>query len=392
MLHPAMMCKMFSKQLYAGVLFLLFSCETPRYFSNADILIAQPEVSTSGQTWIRNNLELDRLVQIETTESYLMGDLIRRVILHKDKLIILDKRTHTVFVVNAHTGKVEIHINRRGRGPGESRFIIDIAFDCVNEQILVYNDYQNLIYFSLDGEFLKQEKVNDKLYTNILYDNDNLIFYKHAMGDYSYPFLIDIFNLSNRTWKTLGAEHRVKFDIQLPNPFIVKSKNIWFVPVLDMGLHLLDGDTIKIPYGLDVRNPLTNEILKKYQRSDDHRVFSSEIRDRGILWGIQGVRETENYIVFSTNIGIMMMDKRSFEIHATMWMFDEYLGINHSSFKYLAHDGNDNRIMFIVDHNQWLGRNPTEQDIPEHLKTQIETVKLDEKIESNPILVFYKEK
>ena len=46
--------------------------------------------------------------------------------------------------------------------------------------------------------------------------------------------------------------------------------------------------------------------------------------------------------------------------------------------------------MFVVKPNEWLRRKPTLQNVPEYLRTQIEMVKVDE--ESNPILVFYKEK
>ena len=372
----------------------LFSCQTSRHVSNADVLIPQPESSVwsaSTNSWIENNLELDRIVQIETSERYVMGNLFRRVIIYQDKIILLDSGNHNVFVVNAYTGKVETYINRKGRGPGESRHILDIAFDDKNEHILVYNDYQNLLYFSLDGEFIKQEKVNEKLYTDIVFNNGELIFYDGS-GTYSYPFLIDIFNLTNRTWRTIGTDQKVDFSMRLTNPSMVKSKNIWFVPILDSGLHLLDGDSITVPYGLDLKSPMTNEMLRRYQRTGDHVPISNAARERGLLWSIQGVRETEKYIVFNTNVGFMMMNKRSFEIQGTGQILDKKTGVRHSSFSYLAHDGDDNHILFKVDHDEWARRQPTEFNIPEHLKAQIDAVKLDENMESNPILVFYKEK
>jgi len=396
----AMFFLKYCKCLHAGVVVcLLFSCETKLHFTQGVVSITQPEIlplkmamaqRENSNSWIRNNIELDRIVQIETTEKFVMGTFIKRVILYNDTLIILDKDTNTIFIVNAYTGKVYAHINRRGRGPGESRFIIDIAFDEKKEEILIYNDYQNLVYYSLEGKFLKQEKVNEKLYSHVIYNNDNLIFYNHGEGLYYYPYSIDIFNLTNRTWKTLGSSQKVKFNIKFPHPSMVKSKNIWYVPMLDTGLHLLEGDEIMVPYSLDVKNPITVDLLNKYNKSDDYSYFSREVNDRSILYSIHGVKETEKYIIFNTNAGFMMMDKKTFEIHSALWMFDEYTGIIHNSFDYFAHDGDDNRIMFIVSPHQWLERKPTAQNISVHLKEQIDAVTLD--LESNPILVFYKEK
>ena len=381
---------------FFAVVFLciLFSCDnTELVFTQGDISIAQPEVfdiRANPNPWIRNNLELDRIVQIETTEKYVMGDYFARVILYKDKLIILDKDTHTIFIINAYTGKVEAHINRKGRGPGESRFIVDIAFDDKNEQILAYNDYSKLVYFGLNGEFLKEERVNNELYDQVIYDNDNLIFSGHGFGTNIYPYSIDIYNLTSKTWKTIGTKQKVNFNYRFYTPVMVKSKNIWYAPVLDTGLHLLDSISIKVPYSLDVKNPLTKELLDRYK--NDRSFFDKEVDERDILFLIQNIKETENFLVFTTNLGLMMMDKNTLEIQSTRWIEDEYLGIKLNHFKYIAHNGDDNRIMVIVDCEAWLNRKPTAQNTPEHLKAQIDAVKVDEKIESNPILVFYKEK
>ena len=369
---------------------LLFSCVTNEFSSSEGLLVAQPDISITNSDWFTNNFELDRIVQIETTKKYLMSDMLKRVILYKDKLIILDKDTRTIFIVNAYTGKVEAHINRKGRGPGESRFIVDIAFDDKNEQILAYNDYSKLVYFCLDGEFLKEERVNNELYDQVIYDNDNLIFSGHGFGTNIYPHSIDIYNLTSKTWKTIGIKQKVNFNYRFYAPVMVKSKNIWYAPVLDTGLHLLDSVSIKVPYSLDVKNPFTKELLDRFK--NDRSFFDKEVDERNILIFIQNIKETENFLVFTTNLGLMMMDKNTLEIQSTMWMEDEYLGIKHLYSKYFAHDGDDNRIMFIVDCEGWLNRKPTAQNTPEHLKAQIDAVKVDKKIESNPILVFYKEK
>jgi len=380
------------KRLFTcGLACLFFSCVTTDFISREGLSIAQPDVSILYNDWISNKFELDRIVPIETTADYIISDVLKRVILYKDKLIILDDNWPSIFVLNAYNGKVETHINRKGRGPGESRKILDIAFDDQNEQILVYNDYGRLIYFSLEGLFLKDEKVNHKLYEEMIYHEGNLIFYNHRQGVSCFPYLFDIYNLTDQTWKKLGTNQKVDFTRRISGCLLVKSKNIWFAPVLDMCLHMLDMDSnvIKTPYRLDVKNPLTKELQKK-QIKDDFNYFNKHIVERNIIYAITSIRETENYIVFVTNKSLMMMDKDSHEIHSMKLIKDDYLGTGMLS--YYPHDGDDNRIMCIIHSSFWMNRKPTVQDIPEHLKAQIEMVKVDKNIESNPILVFYKEK
>ena len=158
-----------------------------------------------------------------------------------------------------------------------------------------------------------------------------------------------------------------------------------------MGLFLLDidSDTIIVPYRLDVKNPLTKDLQKKFQRGD-YRTFDREIQDRNILYVVSSIRELEKHIVFTTNNGLMMMNKNTLEIHRTRRIVDENLGIR--LMRYYAHNGDDNRIMFLVTSDEWFSRKPTAEYIPDYLKTQIEMVKVDKNTESNPILVFYKEK
>ena len=288
--------------------------------------------------------------------------------------------------MNAYTGKVETNILFSGRGPGESSQICDIAFDEKREQILAFNDYEKLVFFSLDGRFLKEERIG-KLYENITCVDDNIIFYNESNGYSCYPHTVNIYNIVNKEWKTIGQKKKVDFNVKGKGRIMVKSKNIWFTPILDYGLHVLAGDSIIVPYKLDVKRTITEDLQK--MSVSDFPSFAREVQDRNILFSITSIRETEKYLIFNTNLGFMMMDKNTLELHNSWCIDDEYLGLK--LLNYFPHDGDDNKIMFIVQPDEWLQRKPYElDDMPEHLKTQIENVNMNE--ESNPLLVFYKEK
>ena len=114
-------------------------CVTTQFVSYESSLITQPDMSNDQNIWISDKFEIDRIVPIETTKNYVMSDMLQRVILYNDNIIILDHLTSGIFVADAYSGKIKTHINRRGRGPGESNIIRDITIDEQNEQILAYN-------------------------------------------------------------------------------------------------------------------------------------------------------------------------------------------------------------------------------------------------------------
>ena len=155
-------------------------------------------------------------------------------------------------------------------------------------------------------------------------------------------------------------------------------------------MNMLRGDSIKSVYHLDVKNKLTDELIMN--ANSDMSSFMTDTRKRNILYNIQSIRETEKHLIFNTNLsGFMMMDKNTLELHRAQMMRDEYLGI--TLLNYFPHDGDDNRMMFVVTSNEWMRRKPYQgDDMPENMKAEIEKVKVRKDFESNPILVFYKEK
>jgi hypothetical protein len=353
--------------------------------TDSQIVLSHPVKKTTGEI-LHSSFELERIVPIETTQDFLLVGA-NRVIFHNNKIIILDRHTISIFVVDASTGKVETHIHRKGRGLGESRNICDIAFDDKLEQILVFNDYEKLLYFTLDGHFLKEESINE-LFDELTYDNNKVIFYNVGEGYGCFPYSVSFYDLPGKSWEKVGKDQKVDFPVRGYGCLLVKSKNIWFTPVLDFGLHRLNGNKIEVPYKLD-QKPLSDELREK--SISDIRSFYSEVADRDVLHSIHSIRESEKFIIFKSNrrTGFLMLNKNNSELYWESIVNDEHLGLELRS--YFPHDGDDNRIMFVVSADEWLERTPQNtENIPEHLREKIDRVKVDE--ESNPVLIFYKEK
>jgi len=384
----------------------LCSCAGNRTAVENQILLAVPDKATTSQIFL-NNFELEFIVPINDNDGFFLSSHfnIQNVILRKNKLIILD-RYEGIFVIDANTGKVETQIKRSGNGPGEwhslgpQTDLTDLAFDDDREQIIVFAFMtRRLLYFGLDGSFLKEERLNDN-FDNMVYDNGKLIFYKQSAPDRNgrYYYLVNVYDLNDKSWKKVGDDDRiVNFRLGFGGREIVKSKNIWFTPKLDFGLYKFSGDEIEVPYQLDIPQRMTDDMKARIQSNVpgpnyDMSVFN-EIRERNILYGIASIRETEKFIIFTSNRGgIMMFDKNNSNLYQEeRWIEAEYLGLKLSY--YFPHDGDDNRIMFIVTSDQWAERSPkNDEKIPVHLREKINSIKINKDVERNHILIFYKEK
>jgi hypothetical protein len=366
---------------------LIFSCsdKSQNNLENENHILLKVGKKAEKTQFFKEYFELETVIPIETTDESVMGDGIRRVIAYKDKLIILD-RAHAILVVNYHTGKVETFIKRKGQGPGESRSIMDIAFDDQTETILVFNDYENLLFFDLKGNFIRQEKFK-KLYENIVCNAGNVLLYCQGEGYSCYPYMIDKYNLQEKKLETIGRRDRLIFPYRLYGRHIVKSKNIWFGSPLEFDLNKYDNSKIENVYLLAPETPrLTKEQM---EIATDFPKFSATRADA--MYGIGAIRETEHYLFFiSSGNGFFMLNKETNEIHWEDYVNETSLGLR--LINYFSHDGDDNRIMFYVTPNEWLHhrKNTNTDELPAALKEKINAFEIDE--DSNPLLIFYREK
>jgi hypothetical protein len=342
----------------------------------------------------KNLFELETVLPVETTDEYLMTCL-SRVIRYKEKLIILDDNS-SIFVIDANTGKIENHIRHYGNAPGESRKIMDMAVDEDNENILVFNDYQKLIFYDLKGTFLKEEKF-EKLYMNIICDNCNILFHNYGEGYSMHPYSIESYSLRDKTMKKIGEDKSITFPFKLYGRPVVKSKNIWFGSSLDFDLCRFEGNKIEKPYKLEPEiSYITQERLDRIKSADDPiEFFYTEAGE--FMYGISAIRETEHYLMFlskSKHGGFFILNKATNGIY---WegpaMEDTDLGLK--LYNYFPHDGDDNRIMFVVSAQEWTdsrkyGKGATADNLSKELKDRINSFNIRE--DDNPVLLFYCEK
>ena len=369
-------------------LLITFACsENEKKSKKADneVLLTVGKEAEKTQ-FFKEYFELDNVIPIETTDEFLIGNSIKRVVAYKDKLVILDDKS-AILVVDYATGKVDTYFKKIGQGPGESIKVLDICIDDKTETIIAFNDSQYLLFFDFKGNFIKQEKF-EKLYDCLIYDDGNILFYNSGEAYSCYPYMIEKYNIKEKTLKIIGSEDKLDAPVRLYGRHIVKSENIWFGTPYDFDLYLYADSKIKKRY---ILNPAVNHMPKEDMMivTTDRKRFS-ELRSTH-MYGIGAIRETEHYLLFiSSKTGFFILNKETNEIRWEINVDETSLGLK--LYNYFSHDGDDNRIMFIIQPDEWLrGKKEAKmEDIPAALKQKIDSFIIDE--ESNPILVFYREK
>jgi hypothetical protein len=364
----------------------LSSCiPTAQILTNNRQVVTLQKKNASNNSIFNSLFELESVVSIQTSNDFLLSEIAKTIYMD-NKIILLDRNYPHIYVIDANTGKMLTQINRVGKGPGESNKIMDITYDSDSEIILALNDYKKLLSFTLHGDFTGEEKV-EHLYEDIVYNDGFVLFYNQCDNNNFYSQSLAIYDIKNKVWDKTGNEETTDFAIRNYGRNMVKSKNIWFSAPGVYNLFKVVGNEIELDYSLELGNTAITENIRKNYSMNNIFAFLDDVKKKGIIYNISSVRETEHYIVFKSNLpGLLFFNKNTLDLK---WdnVFDEQLGIH--LLNYFPHDGDDNRIMFIVQPNEWLKRQPN-SNIPEAIRKKIDSFAIEE--DSNPILVFYKEK
>ena len=186
------------KKIFLGCLFAM-SCmnnnQNETAAQEASISEAKPSESSEAQN--ANFWELDvakdypektinlediaevRYVPLETTDQSLIQG-IHKMATSKDKIVICDIVQNTIFIFDKD-GHYINSINKEGPGPQEYSSIQNFAVDFQKEEIYIcdYPLKYRILTYSFDGGFIRESKLDQKIWPSILYnyDENHLIAY-----------------------------------------------------------------------------------------------------------------------------------------------------------------------------------------------------------------------
>ena len=186
------------KKIFLGCLFAM-SCmnnnQNETAAQEASISEAKPSESSEAQN--ANFWELDvakdypektinlediaevRYVPLETTDQSLIQG-IHKMATSDDKIVICDLVQNTIFIFDKD-GNFINSINKEGPGPQEYSSIQNFAVDFQKEEIYIcdYPLKYRILTYSFDGGFIRESKLDQKIWPSILYnyDENHLIAY-----------------------------------------------------------------------------------------------------------------------------------------------------------------------------------------------------------------------
>lgn len=189
-------------------------------------------------------------------------------------------------------------------------------------------------------------------------------------------------------WRTVGDDIKIDFPIRSRGLQMVNSKRVWFNAPLDYKLYCFEDDTPVAHYQLDISMAkLSDDLIKK--SISDPQTFFNEVSMGKIVYSLNSLRETENFLIFHSNqTGLFLFDKKENKLYVDEFLMDDIFYIN--SGDYYPHEGDDNSVMFLLTADRWINHPELMSGLPTEWRNKVNALNIKE--DDNPILFFFKEK
>lgn len=364
------------------VILLFVSCAGNKKSTNQDAVILKPEIC---KDYLFTHFVVDKITPIETNDDFLLTR-IDKVIRTSEGVLVFSKSDGIVALIDEDSGKLISKIRRIGTGPGEYKKIVDIAYNEEEKQIFIFNDYQKLQSFDLQENFLSEIE-EDELYEAITYNDGQVLFHSPGEGYASYPYVVAMYHLNEKSWKKYAKDIALEFPIRSKGDEMVGSKRVWISANLDNVLYTFEGNELIPQYRIDTPMLQRDDETAKLVASnlmEGHK----EIGQKRLLYSLNSIRETDKHVIFRSNLyELYFLDKQSGKLYKEKPMVQQWFCL--SANDYIPHVGNDNSLMFLLTAKKWLYEVSMNNLVPEVRKTA-NSIQISE--DSNPILFLLKEK
>lgn len=153
------MCTMMNRYIYLYSLILcLLSCSLEN--QRTDDRSISVDIEQRDIISVYDLFSDIELIPLETTSESLVRE-VSKIIPFKDRYYILDQARRRLFVFD-HKGNFLFVINDQGDGPNQYINMSDVAFDRLNEKIVVLSAQNQALYFyDMDGNYLDKKRLPD---------------------------------------------------------------------------------------------------------------------------------------------------------------------------------------------------------------------------------------
>lgn len=303
------------------------------------------EQNEENKGLVSDYFENYEIIQLETTPESLIGT-IDRISLFDNRIFILDNLTKSILVFN-QKGKFIFRIKTIGKGPGEYLILSDFDLDRENKSIILYSDRPNkILQYDFDGNYLKETKLEEEIYSNISVLKDNIMLYAISpqIGEYISEFSKDNISLRERHFDI--SEFSLKYPYQRTRyPLTCRSANIHFYAPLDYHIYQVSDGNVSAKYFLDFGKKSIKNILTEKVSNED---FYATLKDEKAGFHLSNFRELDKHIMFKYEPNMLVIySKKERKANTYKYLENDLGGFPISN--YFAHDGDDNSILDIIE-------------------------------------------
>lgn len=375
------------KIFFSGFLLMTMfcGCMTQNEITSSIAKLETVEKSVNDTLFLQN----PQVFCLETKDNALIKR-INRVIEWKNTYYILDKSMKQVLAFN-DKGKHLFTIHRVGAGKGEYGSILDIAIDRQNENLVFLADPTSLIYYDLQGNFIRTTKLPGH-YHSIAIDN-RMIYLENAtlINNQLSTSSITVIAPNDQKTELLKPLREIAPYCFIGGHQLGGTAPVVFTRKFDDTIYQLEDGKISPYYSFNFMNESFPEAAKDKEYTC--RELNKFTWDR-YVYLMTNVTDAPQYLLFSTNLfGIYVFDKNQNKLLKYNKIYNtEYQADLH---QYIPVEGANNRVFFTVSPTTLFSLKAIVDNHPSFKnKMSDKLYKLTESLDSdsNPVIFSYQVK
>jgi hypothetical protein len=300
--------------------------------SNSFGRVDNPEIITIDQSksvilpYEKWNDKLKDVKYIPLISKEPIGDL-RQMIIYKDYIYILDDRiSEKIFIFNMQGEQINI-IDCKGPGPNEYRGLADMSIS-KKENCLVINDRLSLhlLYFSLDGTFLKKTR---SIYPCYFETMNGKIFNQPSFGQplddgINYHLIVSVNDSIERKGFPFSPIHN-NLTIYSKSLYYNYKDELLFSPVVSDTIYQIINDSLyKVKYVVKQKK----SVWKRHGEALTGDDYSRLVKNSDYTYLAKPILETEKFVYYPLTAKIKDITSDEMFVYNYNYWFDKEKGVS----------------------------------------------------------------
>lgn len=335
-------------------------------------------------------IERIEFIKLETTEDNLIGE-ISQVLFVDSLLIVVDSKSAKSISVFDLNGDFKNKIGNIGNGPAEFVEISNVIIVPETNHVCVLDRPQKkILYFSLDGQFIRQERQPFMLMSFEYIDSQHIAYnviamYDDLYGEYRGKALVVTDTTHRISYGSIDDTYSNDLTFVIHSPLRKFDNQVFFSSNISDSIYLVKNDKLIPKYFIDIKNSipeidrskLTNEILYNYL--EKHFLFIGDFIE------LDDFTYLNIYTPWSYPFAIYSHEKK--EVFLTSGEYDNPLHLFFRDAPIARYK--DNGVVFTVDSYILHESKESLYTKNKRYKTVLDELYLELELESNPILFIY---